>query len=667
MRHVLIVSAMLVAFSGMALAEIPQVMGYQGRITENTGIPVANGTYAMQFRIYDAETGGTLRWDSGSLSVETNAGVFAVMLGESPQPALNLDFDQDYWLLVTYRGEDQLPRKRLGSVGYAYMASGLVPGTAVTWTSTWPTMVVMNNGSGDGLYGESTLGTGVRGVSAATDGKAVYGIASASTGTNYGLYGETSSTDGFAGYFAGKARVAGDLTVMSGGNLGIGETSPAHPLVVAGAESDLAGTGAQLRIHDSSNSNHAFALRIGASGNRNLNVDSYWGGWQTLTTVDRETGRVGIGTPTPQRKASVIGHVRAANDSAETEFVEIYHAGGNGFINWNGDGNLEMRYANNAKVAVQQDGSVGIGTTSPGATLDVRGSAVFNEAGGDNDFRVEGDTQPNLLFLDAGANRVGIRTGTPGAALDVQSGNEEFTVRGVSTSTVGGTMGLFGGSASEWGVGVYGEATITTGPSYGGIFRSCSSSGYGVHGWSTTSTGTAYGVYGSASSPSGYAVYASGDFAASGDKSCVVKTSQGPTLLYCQESPECWFEDFGEGQLVNGRSHIDLDPLFLETVTINDTNPIKVFVEVEAEYCNGVAIKRGPTGFDVVERHGGRTSSPFWYRVVAKRKGFESKRLDYCKAGETDAHLYPELREKQLPEFEEHRPPVEGRVAGQPD
>jgi len=71
-------------------------------------------------------------------------------------------------------------------------------------------------------------------------------------------------------------------------------------------------------------------------------------------------------------------------------------------------------------ILLMPDGNVGIGTTAPGKTLDVRGDAIFNEDGGDYDFRIEGDTDINLFFVDASGDNIGIGK-TPAAAylLDV--------------------------------------------------------------------------------------------------------------------------------------------------------------------------------------------------------------------------------------------------------
>jgi len=52
-------------------------------------------------------------------------------------------------------------------------------------------------------------------------------------------------------------------------------------------------------------------------------------------------------------------------------------------------------------------------------TLNTSGAVVFNDAGADVDFRVEGDTEPNLLFVDASTDRVGIGKANPEAMLNV--------------------------------------------------------------------------------------------------------------------------------------------------------------------------------------------------------------------------------------------------------
>jgi hypothetical protein len=52
-------------------------------------------------------------------------------------------------------------------------------------------------------------------------------------------------------------------------------------------------------------------------------------------------------------------------------------------------------------------------------TLNTSGAVVFNDAGADVDFRVEGDTDANLLFVDASTDRVGIGTNAPTSILTV--------------------------------------------------------------------------------------------------------------------------------------------------------------------------------------------------------------------------------------------------------
>jgi hypothetical protein len=73
------------------------------------------------------------------------------------------------------------------------------------------------------------------------------------------------------------------------------------------------------------------------------------------------------------------------------------------------------------------DGAV-IGGSTPAAgsftTLNTSGAVVFNDAGADVDFRVEGDTDANLLFVDASTDRVGIGTNAPALTLHVLSNND---------------------------------------------------------------------------------------------------------------------------------------------------------------------------------------------------------------------------------------------------
>jgi hypothetical protein len=54
------------------------------------------------------------------------------------------------------------------------------------------------------------------------------------------------------------------------------------------------------------------------------------------------------------------------------------------------------------------------------------GETVFNEAGADQDFRIESDTEGNMFFLDAGNNRIGFKTNTPVSYLTVGGAYDQF-------------------------------------------------------------------------------------------------------------------------------------------------------------------------------------------------------------------------------------------------
>jgi hypothetical protein len=200
------------------------------------------------------------------------------------------------------------------------------------------------------------------------------------------------------------------------------------------------------------------------------------------------------------------------------------------------------------------------------------------------------------------------------------------------------------GSSFNRTYGVYGSASnSSTGTVYGGYFTA-SSAGTGVH----------YGVYGSeAAGGTGAAIYAAGDFVASGVKSAVVQTSNGHRLFYAQESPEVWFEDFGHGQITDGKAHIELNQAFLESVTANNQHPLKIFVQLTSGMPVPVVVEKGATGFAVRARD--QINATFDYRVVAKRKGYENERSRKTDIGHDDPNLYPELWPEIEKKMEEER------------
>jgi hypothetical protein len=206
-----------------------------------------------------------------------------------------------------------------------------------------------------------------------------------------------------------------------------------------------------------------------------------------------------------------------------------------------------------------------------------------------------------------------------------------------NTSTGSACGGLFytssSGTGGHYGVTADGHANSSARSigCYGGALNEGSGPAYAGYFWANPlGTGSKYGVYAEAPVAQGYAGYFQGDVRITdslivlGGKSAAVQVNNGEyRLLYCQESPENWFEDFGEGRLIDGKAVIQIDALFAQTV--NTSVKYHVFLTPQDEPLTLAVANRTSTSFEVRGPDGANIS--FSYRIVAKRKGYEDIRL----------------------------------------
>ena len=117
----------------------------------------------------------------------------------------------------------------------------------------------------------------------------------------------------------------------------------------------------------------------------------------------------------PNTFANATASIPLAN--LDANFVTIY-----GAVNGIGNGAEALSNVTITGGTIE-NAAVGGSTAAAGSftTLNTSGAVVFNDAGADVDFRVEGDTDANLLFVDASTDRVGIGTSSPATKFHVSN------------------------------------------------------------------------------------------------------------------------------------------------------------------------------------------------------------------------------------------------------
>ena len=119
-RRIVISALMMCIVAAFVSAEVPQLLNYQGKLTDNLGKPV-DGTRAMTFEFYDAgEAGNLLGGFTETQQVTVTKGVFSVLIGSATTggvPAAVFDGASVYLSGEgAGRGVDAAPAGRLGRV-----------------------------------------------------------------------------------------------------------------------------------------------------------------------------------------------------------------------------------------------------------------------------------------------------------------------------------------------------------------------------------------------------------------------------------------------------------------------------------------------------------------------------------------------------------------------
>jgi trimeric autotransporter adhesin len=223
---------------------------------------------------------------------------------------------------------------------------------------------------------------------------------------------------------------------------------------------------------------------------------------------------------------------------AATASAQTSRQNGDSAILGSGTPNFIPRFSGTHKISnsimFESGNSLGVGTTTPQATLDVESTGVFS---------IWGATSSTEPFASGVIGRTASASGNG--------------VVGDATATSGTSNGVFGRSASPNGIGVSGAATATTGNA-NGLFGSTETTGFGagVSAAANAPTGNAFGVFGNAKSSSGVAMFGYAS-AASGSPTGVVGFVESPNAVAGQ-----FVTHGGSGLILQGLSGSNKQQVF---------------------------------------------------------------------------------------------------------
>jgi hypothetical protein len=217
-----------------------------------------------------------------------------------------------------------------------------------------------------------------------------------------------TGTGNFIARWTGANSIGTGIIYDNNTNVGIGTTSPAVKLDVAG--SIRAWDGSQLQFGGSNNylegSETSDYLGFGTNGSEKVRILS--------------SGNVGIGTTNPVEKLQVLGNIRVGDNNS---VIFSGSSGQQSSIRTSGTSDLTFRINGNDYAIFDSTGRLGIGTTAPSDTLHVEGN-IYSTLG----LHIGMDSDNNLVSTSS--------TGAGSTTLYI--GNESIITSGDIGSSVQG-------------------------------------------------------------------------------------------------------------------------------------------------------------------------------------------------------------------------------------
>ncbi|MBL8920554.1 MAG: hypothetical protein JNJ54_16945 [Myxococcaceae bacterium] len=120
-----------VLLASLAFAQVPDRLGYSGRLLRANGTP-ETGTVSLTFSLYDSASGGSQLWTEQQMVMLTSDGLYATTLGAStaiPGSVFDGSTAGSRYLEISVNGSALVPRQLINSVPWALTAKNVRGGT----------------------------------------------------------------------------------------------------------------------------------------------------------------------------------------------------------------------------------------------------------------------------------------------------------------------------------------------------------------------------------------------------------------------------------------------------------------------------------------------------------------------------------------------------------